>query len=135
MTALATRPLSDSTDSLLRFAMRLDATLTGFLGLAIAAAANPLSALTGLTPTQEYIVGAAFVFYGVAVWGLAANPSLRRVGIGVVIGNIVGTVATVAFVAAEILPLTTAGIALTLGTAVYTAVFAGLQYLGVRRLV
>jgi hypothetical protein len=134
MTALATRPLSDSTDSLLRFAMRLDATMTGFIGLIIAAAANPLSSLTGLTPTQEYVVGAAFVLYGVVVYGLAANPSLRQVGLGVVIGNIVGTVALVAFVAANILPLTTAGIALTLATGVYTAVFAGLQYLGVRRL-
>ena len=38
---LSTRPFADSTDSLLRFAMRLDATLTGFAGLFIAAAADP----------------------------------------------------------------------------------------------
>ncbi len=64
MTAIATRPLSDSTDSLLRFALRLDATLTGFLGLGIAVMADPMARLTGLTPVQEYIVGAAFVLYG-----------------------------------------------------------------------
>ena len=40
MTAI-TRPLSESTDSLLRFAMRLDAVPTGLLGLAIAVAADP----------------------------------------------------------------------------------------------
>ncbi len=49
MTAIATRPLSDSTDSLLRFALRLDATLTGLLGLGIAAMADPMARLTGLT--------------------------------------------------------------------------------------
>ncbi|CAN5794860.1 hypothetical protein BH09ACT7_BH09ACT7_38390 [soil metagenome] len=69
MTAV-TRPLSDSTDSLLRFAMRLDATLSGLCGVAIAAAAAPLSPVTGLTPTAEYLIGAAFVVYGVVVFRL-----------------------------------------------------------------
>jgi len=41
VTPLATPPLADSTDSLLRFAMRLDATLSGLAGLMIAAAARP----------------------------------------------------------------------------------------------
>ena len=71
MTAIATRPLSDSTDSLLRFALRLDATLTGFLGLGIAVMADPMARLTGLTAVQEYIVGAAFVLYGLGVYALA----------------------------------------------------------------
>ncbi|MGH3562940.1 MAG: hypothetical protein ACRDTN_14395 [Mycobacterium sp.] len=137
MTALtnrATRPLSDSTDSLLRFAMRADATLTGFTGLAIAAAADQLSALTGLTPVVEYGLGAVFVFYGLAVFSLAALPNLRRAGIGVVIANIVSTVAAVALVVDDVLPLTATGVVATLATGVYTAFFAFLQYLGVRRL-
>jgi hypothetical protein len=134
MTALATRPLSESTDSLLRFAMRLDATLTGLCGLAVAAFANPLSSVTGLTPAQGYGLGAAFVLYGAVVYGLAALPSLRTVGIGVVIANVVCTIAAVAVVAADVLPLTEVGIIATLATGVYTASFALLQYLGVRRL-
>lgn len=134
MTALATRPLSESTDALLRFAMRADATLTGLAGVAIAAAANPLSSLSGLTPAQEYSVGAAFVLYGVVVFSIAALPSLRRVGIGVVVANVVCTMAAVAIVAAAVLPLTETGTVLTLAAGVYTALFALLQYLGVRRL-
>lgn len=132
--AQETRPLYDSTDSLLRFAMRLDATLTGLLGLAGAAAADPISSLTGLTPFQEYGIGAAFVLCGLAVFSLAALPNLRRAGIGVVVANIVCTVAAVAVVAADWLPLTGLGVAATLASGVYTAAFAGLQYLGVRRL-
>jgi hypothetical protein len=131
---LATRPLYDSTDSLLRFAMRVDATLTGLAGLAVAAAADPISSLTGLTSAEEYGVGAAFVLYGLAVFSLAALPNLRRVGIGVVVANIVCTLAAVVAVAADSLPLTAVGVAGTLASGVYTAFFALLQYLGVRRL-
>lgn len=135
MTAIATRPLSDSTDSLLRFAIRADATLTGLAGLAVAFVADPLSSLTGLTPAQEYGLGAFFVLYGLTVFSLAALPNLRRAGIGVVIANIVYTVAAVAVVLDGVVPLTAAGVAATLASGVYTAFFAVLQYLGVRRLV
>lgn len=129
---LATRPLYDATDSLLRFAMRADATLTGLCGLAIAFLADPLSSLTGLTSLQEFSLGAFFVFGGLAVFMLAAAPNLRRVGKGVIVANVVFTLG--AIVAAEALPLSGPGIAATLAGGVYTAAFAGLQYLGLRRL-
>ncbi|HKI43075.1 MAG TPA: hypothetical protein VKA66_22500, partial [Mycobacterium sp.] len=57
---------------------------------------------------------------------------LRRVGIGVVVANIASTLAAV--VAAEAVPMTATGVAATLATGAYTAAFAALQYLGVRRL-
>ena len=126
-----TRPIYDSTDSLLRFAMRADATLTGLMGFVVAVAADPVSRLTGLTSGQEYSMGAFFVLYGLAVFSLAALPNLRRAGIGVVAANLVYTVAAIA--AAELVPMTATGVAATLATGVYTAAFAGLQYLGVRR--
>jgi hypothetical protein len=129
---LTTRPLYDSTDSLLRFAMRADATLTGLCGLAVAFVADPLSSLTGLTSGQEYALGAFFVLSGLVVFSMAALPNLRRAGIVVAAANIVLTLAAV--VAAEALPMTATGVAATLATGVYTAAFAGLQYLGVRRL-
>jgi hypothetical protein len=135
MTAISgmpTRPLYDSTDSLLRFAMRADATLTGFCGLAVAFFADPLSSLTGLTSIQEYSLGAFFVLYGLVVFSFAALPKLRRAGIGVVVANIVYTLAAV--VAAGAIPMTGFGVAATLATGVYTAGFAALQYFGVRRL-
>ena len=131
---LSTRPFADSTDSLLRFAMRVDATLTGLAGLLIAAAADPLSSSTGLSSLTEYGVGAFFVLYGLVVFSLAAAPDLRRAGIGVVIANLVFTVAAVVLVTTDALPLTSTGVTATLAGGVYTALIGYLQYLGVRRL-
>jgi len=135
MTAtIAARSLSTSKDSLLRFAMRLDATLTGFIGLGVAAASDHVAGLTGMTPAQEFVSGAAFVLYGLVVYGLASLSNLRGVGLGVVAANVICTVAAVAVVAAGELPLTEVGVVSMLGTGLYTAIFAVLQYVGVRRL-
>ncbi|OBB82519.1 hypothetical protein A5760_12990 [Mycobacterium colombiense] len=128
VSSIQTRPLYDSRDSLLRFAVRADATLTGLCGLAIAFFADPISSLTGLTSFQEYTVGMVFVIAGLLVFSLGALPELRRLGISVVVVNLAFTLA--AIVAAEALPLTATGIALTLAGGAYTAAFAGLQYLG-----
>ena len=132
ITGLPTRPLYDSTDSLLRFAMRADAAVTGLMGLLVAFIADPLSSLTGLTSIQEYALGAFFVLYGLVVFSLAALPDLRRAGNAVIVANVVYTVAAIA--AAAAVPLTATGVAATLASGAYTAAFAGLQYLGVRRL-
>jgi hypothetical protein len=134
VTPLPTRPFEDSTDSLLRFAMRLDATLSGVIGLFIALMADPLSALTGLSSTAEFSGGALLVLGGLAVYGLAAAPDLRRVGVGLIVANAVLTAAALVVVAVGALPLTEAGIAATLATGGYFALMGYLQYLGVRRL-
>src|SRR6185503_16924726 len=102
MTAINTRPVRETRDnarpgvaaaapggdSLLRFALRADATLCAGLGLLIAMAADPLSKLSGLSPTSEWISGAALVAYGAALYLLAGLPDVRRVGVGVLAGNI-----------------------------------------------
>jgi hypothetical protein len=134
VTPLVTRPFDDSTDSLLRFAMRLDATLSGLVGLLIAAAADPISSLTGLSSIAEYGLGAFLVFGGLLMFALAAASDLRRAGIGVIVGNVILTVAALVVVAIGVLPLTETGIAATLATGCYTALIGYLQYLGVRRL-
>jgi len=134
VTPLPTRPFDDSTDSLLRFAMRLDATLGGLVGLFIALMADKLSTLTGLSSVAEFSGGALLVLGGLAVYGLAAAPDLRRVGVGLIVGNVVLTVAALVVVAAGALPLTEAGVGATLATGGYFALMGYLQYLGVRRL-
>ena len=126
--------LSTSTDSLLRLAIRLDATGTGLLGLAAAAFAHSLSRLTGLTLTQIYISAAAFVFYGVVGNLLAGRPRIRRIGTGLSAFNFVGTAAAVVIAASAILPLTGAGTAIVLGCGAYTMFFGLVQLVGVRRL-
>ena len=135
MTAtISHRPLSDSSDSLLRFAMRADATLCAGLGLLLAMAADPLSRLSGLSATAEWLAGAALVVYGVALYVMAAVPFVRRIGIGIVVVNVVFAMAVVAVVAAGVLPLTGMGVAMMLAIVAATLGLAYLQYLGVRRL-
>jgi hypothetical protein len=126
--------LADSSDSLLRFAMRADATLCAGLGLLVAMAADPLSRLSGLTAVSEWIAGAVLVGYGVALYVMAAASFVRRIGIGIVVANVVFAVVAVSVLVAGVLPLTGAGVAMMLATVAATLGLAYLQYLGVRRL-
>jgi hypothetical protein len=135
MTAtVTTPPLSDSSDSLLRFAMRVDATACAGLGLLVVVAADPLSRLSGLSAASEWIAGAVLVAYGAALYVLAAASFVRRVGVGIVVANVVFAVVALGVLVAGVLPLTGAGVTIMLGTIAATLGAAYLQYLGVRRL-
>lgn len=134
MTAIVTPPLSDSTDSLLRFALRADATLCAGVGLLVAMAADPLARISGLSATAGWIGGAALVGYGALLYVLAALPDIRKVGVAVVIGNVAFAVTTVAAIVADWLPLSEIGADLVLSFVAATAALAWLQYRGVRRL-
>jgi hypothetical protein len=134
MTAITTRVLSDSTDSLLRFALRADAAVTGVIGLAGLFAARPMAALMGLTPAHEYALAAFCVLYGAAVYFLAALPDVRRAGVGVIAANMVCTLAAITVLETGVLPLTGPGVVAMLTSAAYTAFFALVQYRGLRRL-
>ncbi|BBY82302.1 hypothetical protein H7I53_13595 [Mycolicibacterium pulveris] len=134
MAAVTTPKLNESTDSLLRFAMRADGILTGLAGIAALPLARRLADISGTTTAFEYAMGAFFIAYGVLVLGLAALPSVRAAGMAVIIANVVYTVAAVVFVLAGVFPLTTIGVVLTLATGAYTLVFAELQYQGWRRI-
>lgn len=120
-------------DGLLRLAMRADAVISGVVGLAGIPLAGRLAELSGTTTTFEYAMAALLIGYGVVVFGLAALPSVRRAGMGVILGNLACTVAAVVLVLEDVFPLTTAGVALNLAAGAYTLVFAELQYQGWRR--
>jgi hypothetical protein len=135
MTAINTRPVRESTDSLLRFALRADATLCAALGLLVAMAADPLSRLSGLSATSEWIGGAALVAYGVALFMAAGVPNVRRVGVGVLAGTVAFSALVTVVLVAGWLPLTEFGVVATIAFTVATLAFAWAQYLGVRRLV
>ena len=133
MTAISTR-LNESTDSLLRFAMRADAVLTGLAGIAAIPLAGWLSEMSGTTTTFEYSMSAFFIAYGIVVYALASLQNVRVPGIAVIVANVAYTVGSVVLVLVDWMPLTTFGVVMTLATGVYTAAFAELQYQGVRRI-
>jgi hypothetical protein len=132
MTAISTR-LNESTDSLLRFALRLDAAVSGVLGVAILALAGWLTEVSGIPAALDYVLGALFIAFSIGVFVLAAQPFVRRPGLTIAIGNLAYTVGSVVFVLADVVPLTTTGVALILGVGVYTAAVGALQYAGWRR--
>jgi hypothetical protein len=117
-----------SSDSLLRLAMRADAIIVGLTGIALLAAAAPLSSFTGIPKSVEYGVGIFSVAYGIVL------KPVRPAGIGTAIANALCTVLAIVVVVADLLTLTTAGVVLVIAAGVYTAVFAELQYAGVRRI-
>ncbi len=134
MTATTTPKRTGSSDSLLRFALRADAIMSGVIGAVNVALAGWVAEISGTTRGLEYAMGAFFVAYGVVVYTLAARPSVRRIGIVVAIGNLLYTIGSVVFAIADFYPLTTTGVVLTLIAGVYTLVFAELQYQGWRRI-
>jgi hypothetical protein len=133
MTAITTSHLKESNDSLLRLAIRADAIVSGLAGIVGIPLAGWLAEASGTPKAFEYSMSAFFVAYGVVVLALAARPSVRRTGMVLAAGNLLFTVASVVLVLADVFPLTTTGVVLTLATGVYTLVFAELQYQGVRR--
>jgi len=136
MTAITTRPVrgTRSDDSLLRFALRADATLCAGLGLLIAMAADPLSRLSGLSSTSEWISGAVLVVYGATLYLLAGVSDVRRVGAGVLAGNIAFAILVTVVLIGGWLPLTELGVVSVIAFTAVTMGFAYVQYLGVRRL-
>jgi hypothetical protein len=133
MTAITTPRLKESTDSLLRFALRLDAVVSGVCGVAILASGGWLAEVSGMPTALEYVLGVFFVAFAVGVFMLAAQRSVRRAGITIAIGNLAYTVGSVVFVLTDVVPLTTTGVVLTLAVGAYTAVVGELQYQGWRR--
>lgn len=134
MTAITTPKLAGSSDSFLRLALRADAIASGVMGIAGIPLAGWLADKCGTPIAFEYAVSAFFIAFAIGVFAIAALPSVRRAGIVIAAGNVLYSVAAVIFVLADVFPLTTLGVVLTLATGVYTLVMAELQYQGVRRI-
>lgn len=126
--------LGAESDSLLRFAMRADAVCSGLTGVGLLVFAPAVARLSGTTPSVEYVTGVSFVVFALAVLVCASRPRIRTAGAVLAAGNLVFSVATVIVVLAGVWPLTGTGVALVLGTGLYTLVMAELQFQGVRRI-
>lgn len=120
-------------DSLLRRAIRWDATGVGLLGLIAAAFAAPLADVTGLTSAHLYLTAGAFLVYGVVGNLVARLQRVVGIGMGLSAFNFSGTIGALILVASSVLPLTGAGKAVILACGVYTLVFGLMQFLGVRQ--
>jgi hypothetical protein len=129
MTTTVTR-----TDGLLRFAMRLDATGVGLVGIPFVALAGRLESLTGVPYAWDLGLGIFFIAYGAVFYPLAGRENVRPGGVAIVIANALFTVLFWGLAVAGVWPLTAWGYALLIGGGLYTAVIGTVQYIGLRRL-
>lgn len=125
--------ITRTSDELLRLAIRVDGVVVAALGIAMVAAAGPLSSLTGLPTGVEYGAGALSIAYGPLAFWLASRPRVRTTGLVIAAINAATTVGLVALVAAGLAPVSAAAGQMALAVGLYTAVIGGVQYLGVRR--
>lgn len=125
--------ITTASDSLLRLAIRVDGIVVAALGVAMVAAAGPLSSLTGMPTGVEYAAGLLSIAYGPLAFWLASRPRVRTTGLVLAAINAATTVGLVALVVGGVAPISSAAGGLALAVGVYTAAIGGLQYVGVRR--
>jgi hypothetical protein len=136
MTAISLTRITAVRDGgrLLRFALRLDAAGSGVLGLLGVAAAAQLAGPLGMTAGELRGTGAFLVGYALALVIIAARPVIPRAAAwAVVAGNAVWVLGSVGAAVAGRDTFTMLGVAVVLAQAAAVAVFADLQWLGLRR--
>jgi hypothetical protein len=136
MTALSLARIAAVRDGgrLLRFALRLDAAGSGALGLLGLAAAGPLADPLGTTADALRVAGAFLAGYALVLVLLAARPVIPRAAAWtVVVGNTVWVLGSIGAAVAGRDSFTALGVAVVLAQAAAVAVFADLQWLGLRR--
>jgi hypothetical protein len=136
MTAISLARITAVRDGgrLLRLALRLDATGSGALGVLGLLAAAPLADPLGMTTGALRGTGAFLVGYALALVLLAARPVIPRAAAWtVVVGNSVWVLGSIGAAVAGRGTFTTLGVAVVLAQAAAVAVFADLQWLGLRR--
>jgi hypothetical protein len=110
----------------IRFALLLDAVVSGANGVAYLVAAEPIGDLLGLPADFLRALGAFFVVYAAVVWLVSRRPSAPAVA-AVIGGNVLWVLASIVFVFAGWHDPTTAGVVWTILQAIIVAGFAELQ--------
>jgi hypothetical protein len=134
MTTLSPARTTDD-GRLLRLALRIDAAASGALGVLGVAAAPLLADLLGPPVPVLFGVGVFFVVFAAALLFLASRRTIPRPAAWtVVFGNAAWVVGSVLATVAGAGALTGLGIGVVLAQAAAVAVFADLQWMGLRRL-
>lgn len=127
-------PAGEDRGGLLRLSLKLDAVATGAVGVLALAAGPLLDDLLGAPLTLLWPVGLFLVAYAAAIWVAGSRPSISRPAVWAAIAiNLLWVVASVAVVAAGPFALTGPGSAFIFAQAAVVALFADLQFLGLRR--
>jgi hypothetical protein len=127
-------PTDQDRSRLLRLSLRLDAAASGALGVLLAAGGALLDELLGIPTAVLVAVGGFLVAYAAALWLIGSRPQVSRPAVRLVaVGNLLWVAASVVAVAAGWWSPTALGTGLVIAQAAAVALFAGLQFTGLRR--
>lgn len=121
--------------NLLRNALRGNALFSGFSGMVSVFAAQSLAAFTGLQePLVFIVIGVVLILFALDLIWIASRESIdRRFVWAVIILDIAWVAGSAIILLLDLIPLTVAGRWTTILLAETVAVFAILQYIGLRR--
>ncbi|MFE3453952.1 hypothetical protein ACFXJ8_34005 [Nonomuraea sp. NPDC059194] len=120
--------------TLLRTILRIDGWSTAVFGLAMLAGGPALSGPLGLPTTWSVPLGVAMLGGAAALGLIAGYPRIpARLGGYVVAGNALSCVGQLVLAFAGLIPLTGLGVVFMLVGALVVAVFAAVQFVGLRR--
>lgn len=120
--------------ALLRRALQADAMVSGAASVAAIVAAAPVAAATGIPAALLQPLGAMFLAYAGVLAYASTRPTIKRtLAWGVVTLNSLWVIACVAVLGFGWVPLTGTGVWVVVTQAVLVDLFAGAQYLGLRR--
>ncbi|MGW3014325.1 hypothetical protein ACWC9R_36685 [Streptomyces sp. NPDC001219] len=123
-------------DDLLRFALKLDGTVSGLVAALSLLAATPLESLLGLPAWLHWAQGGFLALYAAALWYAGTHQAvIRTIGVSAVALNAVWAVGCIAIIAAGTswFPITPFGYAYIAVLGVAVVVFGALQYAGLKR--
>ncbi|MGI5286746.1 hypothetical protein ACQEVF_25880 [Nonomuraea polychroma] len=131
-TRTARRPEID-TSRPLRTILRIDGWSTAVFGVVMLAAARPLSGPLGLPTAWSIPFGVAMLGGAAALGLIAGYPQIpvRYVGLAVA-GNALSCVALLVLAFTDVIALTGFGVAFMLAGALVVAVYAALEFVGLR---
>lgn len=131
--AAVSQPAGQDHARLLRRSLQLDAVASGALGVLLAAAGPAVDDLLGIPVGVLVAIGLVLVAHATLLWIVGARRHLPTpANWAVVAGNLLWVAASVLVVAAGWWTPTAAGTAVVLAQAAAVALFASLQFLGLR---
>lgn len=130
----ATKPNAVFPSTLLTRALQADAVASAASGLLMFAGADLLDQITGLPTTLLRCAGLALLPYAALIAWMSFRPSLPRWLVWtVILGNVAWAAESALLVFSAWVAPTAYGIAFVLAQAAAVALFAELQYLGLKR--
>lgn len=119
---------------LLRFALRLDGVASAMVGALTLIGVSPVSSWVGAPGAAVLGAGVFLLAYGAAIGWLSTRVRLdTRLVWAVIVGNLIWVADSVLLAGSDWISPGALGLMLLLGQAVAVALFAELQYLGLRQ--